>query len=101
MARSRERLGSALMVLVIVAGSLHGLAAQTRPAQPKASAAARPAVVSQSTVTVSGPAAGGSRTIPLPYMNNFENKGDWYVTPSDAHAAFLLSDAQAFKEGRL
>jgi len=58
-------------------------------------------VVSTSSITVSGPAAGGTRTIALRFMNNFENKGDWYVTPTDAHAAFLLADAQATKEGRI
>jgi len=52
-------------------------------AQPKASAPqpkasplkTRPAVVSNSSVTVSGPIIGGTRTIALPWMNNFENKG--------------------------
>jgi hypothetical protein len=70
-------------------------------AQPKASTPARPAVVSNSSVTVSGPIVGGTRTIALPWMNNFESKGDWYATPADAHAAFLLSDASAMKEGRI
>jgi len=70
-------------------------------AQPKAAAPARPAVVSNSSVTVSGQIVGGTRTISLPWMNNFENKGDWYVTPTDAHAALFLSDASAMKEGRV
>jgi hypothetical protein len=70
-------------------------------AQPKAAAPARPAVVSNSSITVSGPVIGGTRTIALPWMNNFENKGDWYVTPTDAHAGLLLSDASAMKEGRI
>lgn len=70
-------------------------------AQPKAAAAARPAVVSNSSVSISGAVIGGTRTIALPWMNNFENKGDWYVTPTEAHAAFFLSDATAMKEGRI
>jgi len=70
-------------------------------AQPKAPAPSRPAVVSSSTITVAGPIIGGTRTIALPWMNNFENKGDWYATPTDAHAGFLLQDAAAMKEGRI
>jgi hypothetical protein len=64
-------------------------------------APARPAVVSNSSITVSGSAAGGTQTISLPFMNNFENKGDWYVTPTDAHAGFFLADALASKLGRV
>lgn len=41
-------------------------------AQPRASAPARPALVSNSSVTVSGPIVGGTRTIALPWMNNLE-----------------------------
>lgn len=70
-------------------------------AQPSASAPTRPAVVSNSSVTVSGQAIGGTRTIALPWMNNFENKGDWYATPTDAHAGLFLSDASVMKEGRI
>jgi len=77
------------------------LAPYAMHAQPKASAPARPAVVSNSSLTVSGPIIGGTRTIALPWMNNFENKGDWYVTPTDAHVGLLLSDASAMKEGRI
>jgi hypothetical protein len=56
-------------------------------------------VVSNSSVTVSGPIVGGTRTIALPWMNNFEDKGDWYVTPTDAHVGLFLSDASAMKQG--
>lgn len=56
-------------------------------------AAAPPPVVSNSTVTISGPGMGGaSRTCSMPFMNNFANKGDWYVLPDDAHAAFFVAD---------
>lgn len=78
--------------------SLIPAAVQAQPLRP---AETRPVVVSRSSITVSGPAAGGTHTIALPFMNNFENKGDWYVTATDAHAAFFLADAQASKEGRI
>ena len=95
--------GRARKVLCAVRGIL--LFALVAPyailAQPKASAQMRPAVVSNSSVTVSGPVIGGTRTIALPWMNNFENKGDWYATPTDAHVGLLLGDAPAVKEGRI
>ena len=60
-------------------------------------ATAPPPVVSNSTVTVSGPGVGGvTKTFSLPFMNNYVNKGDWYVTPSDAHAAFFVADKSPF-----
>ena len=66
------------------------------------SRAALPPVTSTSTITISGPGVGGaSRTMSLPFMNNFKGKGDWYVTPTDAHAAFFLSDALTTRAGRL
>jgi len=56
-------------------------------------APASPPVVSNSTVTISGPGIGGAtKTCSLPFMNNFANKGDWYVLPDDAHAAFFVAD---------
>jgi hypothetical protein len=56
-------------------------------------ASAPPPVVSNSTVTISGPGMGGAaRTFSLPFINNFANKGDWYVLPNDAHAAFFVAD---------
>ena len=67
-----------------------------------AAPAVRLPVVSNSSVTVSGNAAGGSsRTIALPFMNNYNDKGNWYVTPSDAHAAFVVADAQPTKQASL
>jgi plastocyanin len=60
-------------------------------------ATAPPPVVSNSTVTISGPGIGGvTKTFSLPFMNNYANKGDWYVTPSDAHAAFFVADKSPF-----
>jgi hypothetical protein len=54
-------------------------------------------VVSNSTVTISGPGIGGAtKTISLPFMNNYANKGDWYVLPNDAHAAFFVADKSPF-----
>ncbi len=84
-----------LLALCAIAGHAAGRQAAARLS------AARPPVVSNSSITISGLAAGGTRTIQLPFMNNFENKGDWYVTPTDAHAAFFLADAPATKEGRI
>jgi hypothetical protein len=101
--RANGRLGAirGILVLTLVAPcALHAQPKASAP-QPKASAAMRPAVVSDSSVTVSGPIVGGTRMIALPWMNNFENKGDWYATPTDAHAGLLLSDASAMKEGRI
>jgi len=64
-------------------------------------AAAPPPVVSNSTVTISGPGMGGaSRTCSLPFMNNFANKGDWYVLPNDAHAAFFVADKALYSQCR-
>lgn len=64
-----------------------------------AAAPAPPPVVSNGTVTVSGPGIGGaSRTCSLPFMNNFANKGDWYVTPNDAHAAFFVADKMTYSQ---
>jgi hypothetical protein len=52
-----------------------------------------PPVTSTSSVTISGPGiAGASKTIQLPFMNNYAGKGDWYVLPNDAHAAFFVAD---------
>ena len=71
------------------------------PAQPPPRTALPP-VTSTSTVAISGAGIGGvPKTVSLPFMNNFKGKGDWYVTPTDAHAAFFLSDALATKVGRL
>jgi hypothetical protein len=62
-----------------------------------AAAAAPPPVVSASTVTISGPGIGGAtKTISLPFMNNYAGKGDWYVTSNDAHAAFFVADQSPF-----
>jgi hypothetical protein len=61
-----------------------------------------PPVVSNSTVTISGPGIGGaSRTFSLPFMNNFANKGDWYALPNDAHAAFFVADKQTYSQSRV
>jgi hypothetical protein len=49
------------------------------PLQAAAQTVARPPVVSNSRMTLSGQ-AGVTRTIALPFMNNFDNKGDWYVS---------------------
>jgi hypothetical protein len=89
-----------LLSLALLAGC--ALAAQTSHAAPPAPLpTARPPVTSNSTFTVSGPAVGGTRTIALPWMNNYANKGDWYVTPTDAHAAFLVGDALEMKQGSI
>src|SRR5580704_10553925 len=62
-------------------------------------ATAPPPVVSNSTVTISGPGIGGAgRTCSLPFMNNFANKGDWYVLPNDAHAAFFVADKSPYSQ---
>jgi hypothetical protein len=93
----RSAMASALLALLAVSAiAVH--AARQAAAR---SSAARPPVVSNSSITISGQGTGGTRTIALPFMNNFENKGDWYVTLTDAHAAFFLADAQATKEGRI
>jgi hypothetical protein len=64
-------------------------------------ATAPPPVVSNSTVTISGPGIGGvSRTFSLPFMNNFANKGDWYVLPNDTHAAFFVADKATYSQCR-
>jgi len=64
-------------------------------------ATAPPPVLSNSTVTISGPGIGGvSRTFSLPFMNNFANKGDWYVLPNDAHAAFFVADKATYSQCR-
>ena len=62
-------------------------------------APAPPPVVSNSTVTISGPGIGGAtKTCSLPFMNNFANKGDWYVLPDDAHAAFFVADKSPYSQ---
>jgi hypothetical protein len=64
-------------------------------------AAAPPPVVSNSTVTLSGPGIGGAtKTCSLPFMNNFAGKGDWYVLPNDAHAAFFVADKATLAQCR-
>ena len=60
----------------------------------------RPPVTSSSTITIKGP-TGDARTIALPWMNNFEGKGDWFATPNLSHATFLLADAARAKQGTL
>jgi hypothetical protein len=65
-------------------------------------AAAPPPVTSNSTVTISGPGmAGATRTCALPFMNDFADKGDWYVLPNDAHAAFLVADKASNSQCRV
>jgi hypothetical protein len=65
-------------------------------------AAAPPPVVSNSTITISGPGIGGAtKTFSLPFMNNFANKGDWYVLPNDAHAAFFVADKATYSQCRV
>jgi hypothetical protein len=65
-------------------------------------ATAPPPVVSSSTVTISGPGIGGdAKTFSLPFMNNYANKGDWYVLPSDAHAAFFVADKAVYSQCRV
>jgi hypothetical protein len=65
-------------------------------------APALPPVVSNSTVTIAGPGIGGvTRTCSMPFMNNFANKGDWYVLPNDAHAAFFVADKTASAQCRV
>ena len=65
-------------------------------------ATAPPPVVSNSTVTISGPGIGGvTKTLSLPFMNNFANKGDWYVLPNDAHAAFFVADKMTYSQARV
>jgi hypothetical protein len=62
-------------------------------------ASAPPPVVSNSTVTISGPGIGGGpRTCSMPFMNNFANKGDWYLLPNDAHAAFFVADKMPYSQ---
>jgi len=93
----RNALSFVFVVLVAACGATE--AQRTLPAKP-----ARPPVVSNSSMTVTtldGPEVGSTQTIALPFMNNFENKGDWYVTPTDAHAAFFVADALATKLGRI
>ena len=64
-------------------------------------AIAPPPVVSNSTVTLSGPGIGGAtKTCSLPFMNNFADKGDWYVLPDDAHAAFFVADKATYSQCR-
>jgi hypothetical protein len=85
--------------VLLVAGCGAAEAQRTLSAKP-----ARPPVVSNSSVTLTtldGPEVGSMQTIALPFMNNSENKGDWYVTPTDAHAAFFVADALATKLGRI
>jgi hypothetical protein len=65
-------------------------------------AAAPPPVVSNSTITISGPGIGGAtKTFSLPFMNNFANKGDWYVLTNDAHAAFFVADKATLAQSRV
>ncbi|MGP8253545.1 MAG: hypothetical protein ACLQHF_16060 [Terracidiphilus sp.] len=65
-------------------------------------ATAPPPVVSNSTVTISGPGMGGAaKTFSLPFMNNYANKGDWYVLPNDAHAAFFVADKATYAQSRV
>ena len=59
-------------------------------------------MASNSTVTISGPGIGGvTKTLSLPFMNNFANKGNWYVLPSDAHAAFFVADKMTYSQARV
>ncbi|MGD0912534.1 MAG: hypothetical protein ABR928_11590 [Terracidiphilus sp.] len=65
-------------------------------------ATAPPPVVSNSTITISGPGIGGvTKTVSLPFMNNYANKGDWYVLPNDAHAAFFVADKAVLAQTRV
>ncbi|MGA2755361.1 MAG: hypothetical protein ABSE53_16495 [Terracidiphilus sp.] len=78
--------------VLIVSGAVLAVTTAFANAAP-----APPPVVSNSTVTISGPGVGGAtRTFSLPFMNNYANKGDWYVTPGDAHAAFFVADKLPF-----
>jgi hypothetical protein len=78
--------------VLFVSGAVLAFAAACANAAP-----APPPVVSNSTVTISGPGIGGAtRTFSLPFMNNYAGKGDWYVTPGDAHAAFFVADKSPF-----
>jgi hypothetical protein len=65
-------------------------------------ATAPPSVVSNSTVTIFGPGIdGATKTFSLPFMNNYANKGDWYVLPDDAHAAFFVADKATLAQSRV
>jgi hypothetical protein len=64
--------------VLLVSGAIFAFTAASADA-----AVAPPPVVSNSTVTLSGAGLGvASRTCSLPFMNNFANKGDWYVIPN-------------------
>ena len=41
---------------------------------------------------------GATKTCSLPFMNNFANKGDWYVLANDAHAAFFVADKATYSQ---
>ena len=82
--------------VLFVSGAVLACAAARANAAP-----APPPVVSNSTVTISGPGIGGAtKTCSLPFMNNFANKGDWYVLPDDAHAAFFVADKATLSQCR-
>jgi hypothetical protein len=62
-------------------------------------ATAPPPVVVSGAFTLSGPGIGGaSQTCALHFMNNYASKGDWYVIPNDAHAAFFVADRSPYSQ---